>query len=212
MSNYSLAIQTRPLPTITVGDRITLSPPRTVKLEAQRSTIVPTGVRIGECKQGGYIKVTPIDDLIDKLDFDKNVFEFDYRDEIKLDVINKSYEFLRIDAAKNYLFIFEWISHDVAAATVPTTSVVSAPVVFTPAVPAPIVPIAPVEPAPVEPAPVEPAPVEPAPVEPAPVEPAPVEPALVETTNDETTEEVPVEEPTPTPAPTKRRIIRRRKL
>jgi len=154
MVNYTLSIQARPLPAIIENDRITLAPPRTVKLEAQRSTIVRTGVKIGECKQGGYILVSPFRDYDDDLDFEDNIFEFDYVKEIVITVINKGYQFLRIDNTENHLFTFEWVSRDVAAVIKPIVCIcATVPEIIEPVV-------IPVEEPPVEDEPVEEEPVE----------------------------------------------------
>jgi hypothetical protein len=121
---YTLSIQNRPLPPLTEGDRISLSPTKVVKLEPQRYIKVFTGVKISKCDPKGKIVITPHQKYADDLVFTENTYDITCRDELSVLITNHSYRFIRVESAEDLLFTFEWISDEVSKLKNPVEDIV----------------------------------------------------------------------------------------
>ncbi len=111
MDALLLSIKPRRICEMREGKQI-VGPLSVFKLESGRSTMVNTGIKIAKCPKGSLVKVSPYDDYADKLRFIIDTFESTYSDEILLQVVNVSDQFIRLDPKYHPMLSIELITED----------------------------------------------------------------------------------------------------
>ncbi len=111
MDALSLSVKPRRICETRDGKQI-IGPLSVFKLESGRSTMVNTGIKIDKCPNGSLVKISPCDEYADKLRFVIDTFEATFPNEIILQVVNVSDQFIRLDPKYHPMFVAELITED----------------------------------------------------------------------------------------------------